>query len=163
MNQENNKEIINDTNKEILPPVKKVNKSSTTSMNKIDRKKSPSKTISKVSIIEPRQHLIIGKHINSESGFSFACSESSSFREILVDFAKTIDISLNKTRSTLFADVLANLTDKNDNVKMAFLLLEEMFGYKVLFISEVSNLYYGKDFIEKLKKKMNDTNEPLPF
>lgn len=136
------------------------------------RKKSPTKkstvkkdnqSTSKKELIAPVKHLIVGQHVNSETGFSFACSESSSFREIMIDFAKTIDISANKVKSTLFADILANLNNNDTNTKMVFLLLEEMFGYKVLLISEISKLYYGKDFLNQLKQRMNDKNEPLPF
>lgn len=157
-----------DVDKKIFPTtypstVKKPTKRNTNKPSQNKKKSYPSKTTFKGPSKKVTRHLIVGKHINSESGFSFACSESYSFREILIDFAKTIDQSSNKTRSALFADILSNLTNSDENVKMSFLLLEEMFGYKVLLISEISKLYYGKDFLAQLKKKLNDTNEPLPF
>lgn len=128
----------------------------------------PSIKPKKTSYSKPRnatkktRHIIVGKHASSESGFTFSYSESENLREILTDFVNTVDGSTNKRRAILFTNILNNLNEKS-GISTAFGLIEEMFGYKIIFIGEISKVFLDKDFTTSLQNKMHSLNEPLPF
>lgn len=140
-------------NNKPIPPKNKSVKSSV----------KPKKTYSKSrNIPKKTRHIIVGKHASSESGFTFSYSESENLREILTDFVNTIDNSTNKRRAILFTNILNNLNEKS-GIPTAFGLVEEMFGYKIIFIGEISKVFLDKDFTTSLQNKMHSLNEPLPF
>lgn len=164
---ENDKTKMITENKQIENEVKEVKKGETTNTEKnviqnSKKKISPKKSVKKNNTSQKLRHLIIGKHVSSENGFTFCYSETKTLKEILIDFAKTVDRSTNNRRAILFADILSNLKGK-ENIRTAFGLMEEMFGYKVMFIAEISKIFLDNDFTVNLIKQMNDINEPLPF
>lgn len=164
---ENDKTKMITENKQVENEVKEVKKGEATNTEKnviqnSKKKIPPKKPVKKNNITQKTRHLIVGKHVSSENGFTFCYSETKTLKEILIDFAKTVDRSTNNRRAILFADILSNLKGK-ENIKTAFGLMEEMFGYKVMFIAEISKIFLDNDFTVNLIKQMNDINEPLPF
>lgn len=164
---ENDKTKMITENKQVENEVKEVKKGGATNIERdvtqnSKKKIPPKKSTKKNNTSQNPRHLIIGKHVSSENGFTFCYSETKTLREILIDFAKTVDKSVNNRRAILFADILSNLKGK-ENIRTAFGLMEEMFGYKVMFIAEVSKIFVDNDFTVNLVKQMNDINEPLPF
>lgn len=164
---ENNETKITVENEQKVEEIKKVDNNSIEKEVKDTKQNSrkkipPKKNAKKNDMSKKTRHLIIGKHISSENGFTFCYSETRTLREILIDFAKTVDRSTNNRRTILFADILSNLKGK-ENIRTAFGLMEEMFGYKIMFIAEISKIFVDNDFTASLIKQMNDINEPLPF
>ena len=110
-----------------------------------------------------KRFLAIGQHKDSSRGRYDACyCEGTSFREIMVAFARQVDWSTGKTRAKLYKNIVYSLWE-GTATGYCLDLFTEMFDREVVFIGEVSKVFCGENFINKLMKEQAEDYTELPF
>lgn len=110
-----------------------------------------------------KRFLAIGQHKDNSRGRYDACyCEGTSFREIMVAFARQVDWSTGKTKAKLYKNLVYSLWE-GTATSYCLDLFAEMFDREIVFIGEVSKIFCGENFINKLMKEQAEDYTELPF
>lgn len=112
-----------------------------------------------------KRFLIVGEPFGCNyhpRSYNFGYCEGTSFREVMIAFAKTVDESYNKENSQLYSNIVYSMWD-GSTAKYCLELFKNMFKISVVFIGELDTVYMGAEFIDELKNVQALDYKELPF